>query len=51
MGATFTYPYVAPEGIITAFQLATGEDVEPVVILESQQVDSSNVDEFLGTGF
>jgi ribose transport system substrate-binding protein len=51
MAATFTYPYVAPEGIITAYQLATGETVEPVVILESQQVDSSNVDEFLGTGF
>ena len=49
--ATFTYHYVAPEGIITAYQLATGEEVEPVITLESQQVDSSNVDEFLGTGF
>jgi ribose transport system substrate-binding protein len=51
MAATFIYPFVAPEGIITAYQLATGEEVEPVVILESQQVDSSNVDEFLGKGF
>ena len=51
MAATFTYHYVAPEGVITAYQLATGEEVEPVITLESQQVDSSNVDEFLGTGF
>ena len=51
MAATFTYHYVAPEGVITAYQLATGEEIEPVIVLESQQVDSSNVDEFLGTGF
>ena len=51
MGATFIYPFVAPEGIITAFQLATGEAVEPVIILDSQRVDADNVDEFLGKGF
>lgn len=49
--ATFTYHYVAPEGIITAYQLATGEAVEPVIVLDSKQVDADNVDEFLGTGF
>ena len=51
LAATFIYPFVAPEGIITAYQVATGETVEPVIVLESQQVDSSNVDEFLGKGF
>lgn len=51
MAATFTYPYVAPEGIITAYQLATGETLEPVIILDSQQVDAENVDDFLGKGF
>ena len=51
MAATFIYPFVAPEGIITAYKLATGETVEPVIVLQSQQVDSSNVDEFLGKGF
>ena len=51
MAATFTYPYVAPEGIMIAYQLATGEAVEPVVILDSQRVDADNVDEFLGKGF
>lgn len=51
MTATFTYPFVAPEGIITAYQLATGETVKPVIVLDSQRVDSSNVDQFLGKGF
>jgi len=51
LAATFIYPFVAPEGIITAYQVATGEAVEPVIVLESQQVDSANVDEFLGKGF
>jgi ribose transport system substrate-binding protein len=51
MAATFIYPFVAPEGIITAYKLATGETLEPVIVLQSQQVDSSNVDEFLGKGF
>jgi ribose transport system substrate-binding protein len=51
MAATFTYPFVAPEGIMIAYQLATGEAVEPVVLLDSQRVDAENVDEFLGKGF
>lgn len=51
LAATFIYPFVAPEGIITAYKVATGESVEPVVRLKSQQVDSSNVDQFLGKGF
>lgn len=51
LAATFIYPFVAPEGIITAYKLATGEEVEPVITLESQRVDESNVDEFLGKGF
>lgn len=51
MAATFIYPFVAPEGIITAYQLATGEKVEPVITLKSQQVDATNVDEFIGKGF
>lgn len=51
MAATFTYPFVAPEGIITAYQLATGETLEPVIVLDAQQIDSTNVDEFLGKGF
>ena len=51
LAATFTYPYVAPEGIQIAYRVAKGEDVEPEVILPGKQVDSSNIDEMLGTGF
>ncbi|MCC6314765.1 MAG: substrate-binding domain-containing protein, partial [Thermomicrobiales bacterium] len=51
MAASFIYPFVAPEGIIAAFKVATGEEIEPVWTLQSQQVDASNVDEFLGKGF
>ena len=51
LAATFTYPYVAPEGIQIAYQVATGESVDAEVILPGKQVDSSNIDEMLGTGF
>ena len=51
MAATFTYPYVAPEGIQIAYKVATGEDVDQEVILPGQQVDANNIDEMLGTGF
>jgi len=51
LAATFVYPFVAPEGIQVAHKVAKGEDVESEVILESKQVDASNVDEMLGKGF
>ena len=51
LAATFTYPYVAPEGIQIAYQVAMGENVESEVLLPGTQVDSSNIDEMLGTGF
>ncbi|MCF8480933.1 MAG: substrate-binding domain-containing protein [Rhodospirillum sp.] len=51
LAATFTYPYVAPEGIRIAYKVATGEAVDTEVILPGKQVDASNIDEMLGTGF
>ncbi|WP_265518248.1 substrate-binding domain-containing protein [Nitratireductor luteus] len=51
MAATFTYPYVAPEGIEIAYKVAQGEPVEEEVILPGKQVDADNIDEMLGTGF
>ncbi|MGV0819478.1 substrate-binding domain-containing protein [Martelella sp. AMO21009] len=51
LAATFTYPYVAPEGIQIAYQVATGETVDAEVILPGKQVDAANIDEMLGTGF
>lgn len=51
MAATFTYPFVAPEGIEIAYKVAKGEAVEKEVILPGKQVDASNIDEMLGKGF
>ncbi len=51
MAATFTYPFVAPEGIQVAYKVASGEQVEKVIILPGKQVDASNIDEMLGKGF
>lgn len=51
LDATFTYPFVAPEGIEIAYKLAKGEEVEPEIILPGKQVDASNIDEMLGKGF
>lgn len=51
MFATFTFPYVAPEGIQYAYSICAGEDVPANVILESATIDASNVDEWIGKGF
>ncbi|SHO65757.1 ribose transport system substrate-binding protein [Pseudoxanthobacter soli DSM 19599] len=51
LAATFTYPFVAPEGIEIAYKVAKGEKVDPVIILPGKQVDASNVDQMLGKGF
>lgn len=51
MTASFTYPFVAPEGIQTAYAVAKGEPVEAEIILPGKVVDASNIDEMLGTGF
>jgi len=51
LAATFTYPFVAPEGIQIAYQLATGEAVDAEIVLPGKQVDANNIDEMLGHGF
>ncbi|RTM08840.1 MAG: ribose ABC transporter substrate-binding protein [Hyphomicrobiales bacterium] len=51
MAATFTYPYVAPEGMEIAYKVAKGEQVPAEVVLPGKKVDPSNVKDMLGTGF
>jgi len=51
LAASFTYPYVAPEGMQIAYKVAKGEAVDPVTILYGKKVDASNIDEMLGKGF
>ncbi len=51
LAATFTYPYVAPEGIEIAYKVLKGEAVDKDVVLPGKQVDDTNVDGMLGKGF
>ena len=51
MVATFTYHFVAPEGIQYGYKVAKGEAVDEEIILPTHQVDAANVDQFLGKGF
>jgi ribose transport system substrate-binding protein len=50
--ATFTFPYVAPEGIQYAYRLCLGDYPGPAnVILDSQTITQGSVDEWIGKGF
>ena len=51
MAATFTYHFVAPEGVQYGYKVAKGEPIEKEIVLPTHQVDASNVEEFLGKGF
>jgi len=51
MVATFTYHFVAPEGVQYGYKVAMGEELPGEIILPTHQVDATNVDDFLGKGF
>jgi ribose transport system substrate-binding protein len=51
LAATFTYPYVAPEGVQYAYKVAKGESVPEVVLLDSVAITSENAKEMVGKGF
>ncbi len=51
MAATFTYHFVAPEGMMYAWDIAQGKTLDAKIVLPTAQIDATNVDEFLGTGF
>ena len=51
MVATFTYHFVAPEGIQFGYKVAKGETVKAEIVLPTHQVDATNVDEWIGKGF
>lgn len=50
MSFTIIYPTMAPEGVIAAYNILAGNKVDPVVSCTPVLVDSSNIDEYLGTG-
>jgi ribose transport system substrate-binding protein len=49
--ATFTFPYVAPEGVEYAYLACIGKPVKGDVILKSATITQDNVDEWVGKGF
>jgi ribose transport system substrate-binding protein len=51
MVATFTYHFVAPEGIQYGYKVAKGEKLEKEIVLPTHQVDATNVDQWIGKGF
>lgn len=51
MVATFTYHFVAPEGIQYGYKVAKGEKLDKEIVLPTYQIDASNVDQWIGKGF
>jgi ribose transport system substrate-binding protein len=54
MVATFTYHFVAPEGVQYGYKVAQGETLPAEIVeivLPTHQVDQTNVDQWLGKGF
>jgi ribose transport system substrate-binding protein len=51
MVATFTYHFVAPEGVQYGYKVAKGETLPAEIVLPTHQVDQTNVDQWLGKGF
>lgn len=51
MDATFTYPFVAPEGIQYAYKVAMGEVIDEEIILDSIAITAENAVEMKGKGY
>ena len=51
MVVTFTYGNASAEACQSAQQLLSGQTLEPEWVLDTETIDASNVDEFMGTGF
>ncbi|CAD6557736.1 substrate-binding domain-containing protein [Paraburkholderia sabiae] len=49
--ATFIYPFVAPEGIQTAYKVARGEPVPKDIKLQSTLITKDNAAQYIGKGF
>lgn len=51
MAATFTYDNAGKEACESASKLVAGEEIEPTWVLETNQIDSTNAEEWVGKGF
>ena len=50
MSFTIVYPYCAPEGVIYAHKVLTGEKIDSRIFLDTAIVDSSNINDWSGKG-
>ena len=48
---TFTYDNAGKEACESAKKLLAGETIDPQWVLETNTIDSSNVDDWIGKGF
>lgn len=51
MAATFTYDNAGKEACESASKLVAGEEIDPVWVLETNQIDATNAEEWIGKGF
>jgi len=51
IAATFTYDNAGKEGCESAAALLNGETIDPEWVLETNQIDATNVEEWIGMGF
>jgi ribose transport system substrate-binding protein len=51
IAVTFTYDNAGKEGCESAGKLVSGEKIDPQWVLETNTIDSTNVDEWIGKGF
>ena len=51
MAATFTYDNAGKEACESASKLVAGEEIDPVWVLETNQIDATNAEEWVGKGF
>jgi len=51
LAATFVYPFVAPQGIETAYKIAKGEQVPETITLPTVSVTPDNIAQMIGKGF
>jgi ribose transport system substrate-binding protein len=51
LAATFTYDNAGKEGCESAQKLLSGQEIDPEWVLETNQIDASNAEEWVGKGF
>ena len=51
MAATFTYDNAGKEACESASRLVAGEEIDPVWVLETNQIDATNAADWVGKGF